>query len=51
MPSAAREALGLASDSSSAASFGRQVPNEMVSDVGLRYPDTPAEAAGNLAWL
>ena len=51
MPSAAREALGLAPDPSSAASFGGQLPDELVPDVGLLYPDTPAEAAGNLTWL
>ena len=51
MPPATREALGLAPDSSSAASFGGQLSDELVSDVGLRYPDTPREAAGNLTWL
>src|ERR1022692_3300388 len=51
MPPAAREALGLAPDRSPAASLGEQRPGEAVPDVGLIYPQTPAEAAGNLTWL
>ena len=50
MPSAAREALGLAPDRSPA-DAGGQLPEQPVPDFGLRYPDTPAEAAGNLTWL
>ena len=51
MPSAAREALGLAPDRSAAVSPGRRQAGKPVPDVGLRYPDAPAEAAANLAWL
>jgi transcriptional regulator with XRE-family HTH domain len=50
MPSAAREALGLAPDQSPAG-VGGQLPEQSVPDVGLSYPDTPAEATGNLTWL
>src|SRR6266851_7449374 len=51
MPPAAREALGLVPDRLPAASIGRQLPDKPVPDVGLLYPDTPAETAGNLTWL
>src|ERR1019366_411471 len=51
MPSAAREALGLAPDRSPAASMGGQLPDTPTHDVGLAYPETPAEAAGNLTLL
>jgi hypothetical protein len=51
MPAAAREALGLASDPSPAASAGGQLADKQAQDVGLVYPDTPAEATGNLAVL
>jgi hypothetical protein len=50
MPAAAREALGLAADSPPA-SPGSQSPGLPCPDVGLRYPDTPAHAAGNLGLL
>jgi transcriptional regulator with XRE-family HTH domain len=46
MPLAAREALGLAPDRTDG-----QPPDQTVPDVGLHYPDTPTEAAGNLALL
>jgi transcriptional regulator with XRE-family HTH domain len=51
MPLTAREALGLAPDQSPTASIGGQLPGQPDPDVGLLYPDTPAEAAGNLALL
>jgi transcriptional regulator with XRE-family HTH domain len=51
MPAVAREALGLAPDRSPAASVGRQQPDRSAPEIGFLYPDTPAEAAGNLAWL
>ena len=50
MPLAAREALGLAPDKSPTSISG-QSSGQPFPDVGLRYPDTPAEAAGNLAVL
>jgi transcriptional regulator with XRE-family HTH domain len=51
MPLPAREALGLAPDQSPTASISGPLPGQPTSDVGLLYPDTPAEAAGNLALL
>jgi transcriptional regulator with XRE-family HTH domain len=48
LPWAAREALGLAPELSSA---GGQRAGSPPAEVGLRYADTPAEAAGNLALL
>ncbi len=51
MPSAAREALGLAPDESRSESLGGQLRDAPVTDVGLVYPGTPAEAVGNLTWL
>jgi transcriptional regulator with XRE-family HTH domain len=50
MPPAAREALGLAPDRSPV-SIDRQQPGQPVPDVGLLFPDTAAEATGNLTWL
>jgi hypothetical protein len=51
MPLPAREALGLAHDQSPTASISGPLPSQPAPDVGLLYPDTPAEAAGNLALL
>jgi transcriptional regulator with XRE-family HTH domain len=51
MPLTAREALGLAPDRSPTTSTGGLVADQSVPEVGLLYPDTPAEAAGNLALL
>ncbi|MGI8448569.1 MAG: helix-turn-helix domain-containing protein [Streptosporangiaceae bacterium] len=51
MPPAAREALGLASDPPSAAHARGHLAHKPNQDVGLVYPDTPSEAAGNLAVL
>jgi hypothetical protein len=51
MPLAAREALGLAPDQSPTASIDGQQAVRAAPDVGLRYPETLAEAAGNLALL
>jgi transcriptional regulator with XRE-family HTH domain len=50
MPAAAREALGLAPGQSATSISGRPC-EPLASDVGLIYPDTPAEAAGNLMLL
>jgi transcriptional regulator with XRE-family HTH domain len=47
MPLAAREALGLAADQSADGSINEP----LTSDVGLVFPDTSAEAIGNLALL
>jgi transcriptional regulator with XRE-family HTH domain len=51
MPLAAREALGLAADQSPTASVSGRLPGQPTPAVGLLYPETPAEAAGNLAML
>src|SRR6266849_2909931 len=48
MPLAAREALGLAPDQSPTTSISGQKSDPPAPDVGLLYPDTPAEAAANL---
>jgi tetratricopeptide (TPR) repeat protein len=50
LPRAAREALGLAPELSSA-SAGGQRTGAPAADVGLGYADEPAEVAGNLALL
>jgi len=50
MPLTAREALGLAPESPTASTSGPLL-GQPAPDVGLVYPDTPAEAAGNLALL
>jgi len=51
MPLTARESLGLAPEQSPAASTSGPRAGQPALDVGLVYPDTPAEAAGNLALL
>jgi transcriptional regulator with XRE-family HTH domain len=52
MPSAAREALGLAPDQSPVTGVGGPGSGPPAApDVGWLYPDTPAEAAANLVWL
>jgi hypothetical protein len=48
MPSAARQALGLSPDSATASVRSLGTPS---SDVGLIYPDTPAETSENVARL
>jgi hypothetical protein len=50
MPPAARDALGLAPDRSRVDSISGQLPDTLA-ELGLVYPDTPTEAAGNLTWL
>ena len=51
MPPAAREALGLVPGESAVTAAGRRVAGEGRTDVGLRFPGDPAEAAGNLTQL
>jgi predicted XRE-type DNA-binding protein len=52
MPRTAREALGLAAGQPGPSTVpGTEPPGPALSDVGLIYPDTPAEAAGNVARL
>ena len=51
MPPAAREALGLAPDRSPTTSIGGHLLDKSLPDIGLLYPDTPAEASGNLTLL
>ncbi|HUY52504.1 MAG TPA: helix-turn-helix transcriptional regulator [Streptosporangiaceae bacterium] len=51
MPPVARQALGLAPDRSAAGGLSTQLPGKLAPDVGLAYPDAPAEAAENVARL
>jgi hypothetical protein len=51
MPRAARQALGLTPDTPMLAVVGRQTPAGAAPEVGLTYPDTPAEAAENVTRL
>jgi transcriptional regulator with XRE-family HTH domain len=51
MPPAARQALGIASDHKANVDTVAQLPDELPSDVGLAYPDAPAEAAENVSRL
>jgi transcriptional regulator with XRE-family HTH domain len=52
LPPAARQALGLGASSSNAAGMGVPQPRPAsVTEISLEYPDTPAQAAGNVASL
>jgi transcriptional regulator with XRE-family HTH domain len=51
MPPAARQALGLDPDRSATSGLGTQLAARSSPDVGLAYPDVPAEATENLAGL
>lgn len=51
MPRAAREALGLTPETSALAIAGKQSPAGHAPEIGLIYPDTPAEAAENVTKL
>ncbi len=54
LPPAARQALGLGSNVSSPTAAGIGVPQPRpapASEISLKYPDTPTQAAGNVASL